>query len=227
MKSKMVTVDLLSIFPKFPETDEFHLELGQFITAYSIVEQSLVVVLKNYANLSIPVSKALFSNARPDTTMTAIRRVIEVRKLRGSKIVELKSILDHLGTITKVRNDLVHLGSHPVSGRGDDKRRIVTNKLLAHSHRVKRRFPLSAAVLKAINVDLFEISLRLTFHMHPRPLKMTWDWFERTIISRFRNQYPASRLPAWRYKSPSPKARRHKSHDPHQAHKVPPQSSLG
>src|SRR5580700_1194613 len=135
-KSKeKVLFDLGRLFRETDEHKQFYLSIGRFISYYSLIEQMLVVVLHHYAETKGRVALALFSNWRPDQTISALHKVIQVRKLRGPKIKELKSILQQISIITKVRNDLVHLGTHGEKAKSKDGIQLLSNYLLAYSRK--------------------------------------------------------------------------------------------
>ena len=226
--NKKVYVDLRELFPEKPEIKSFYLSLGRFIHYYSMVEQLLIVVLHQYANTAAPVALALFANWRPDQTITTLHRVIQARKLRGPKIVELKSSLQQISIITRVRNDLVHLGAHGTEATGSEMN-VISNHLLAYSRKVRRQTPISVEILDRMYGDLLEISFRLISHLiNARPRlksRVSLSKFQRRkgnepvnpkdfpylFAGAFRRANPASQLPAWRYKQPALKKRRRKS----------------
>jgi hypothetical protein len=227
-KGKLQRYDLMDIFPKIPGHDEYLLALGKFINLYAQIEKELVVVLANYGNLSPNIAKALFSNARPDTTMTGIRRVVHVRKLRGPRIKELYAVLDQLGKITRLRNDLVHLGGLPKrdsEGVNHETKFEISNQILAHSRKVRRTIPITAKILDDAHGDLVAISLRLVTHMKIKLADPKLDWFGAELLKGFRRANPISRPPAWFYKPHEKVARRRKRPAQHQARATPPRPS--
>jgi hypothetical protein len=242
-KSKeKVTVDLARLFPETEERKRFYAATGRFISYYSLVEQMLVVVLHHYSQTKIRVGLALFSNWRPDQTINALHKVIQVRKLRGPKIKELKAILQQISIITKVRNDLVHLGSHGEKAKTKNDVRLLSNYLLAYSRKARRETPISTKILNQMYGDLFKCSFRLLNQMmdtRPRVKNKisVSDLRKRDTITTpelaivmaklFRRAYPASRLPAWRYIQPVTKKRRRKNRARRPARAIPPRPLPG
>ena len=221
---KLQQYNLMDIFPAVPGHDEYSLALGQFISLYAQIEKLLVAVLISYGDLTPSVAKALFSNARPDTTMTGIRRIVHVRKLRGPRIKELNAILDQLGLITRLRNDLVHIGGLPKTDRegvSHETNFEISNRVLAYSRKVSRTTPVTATVLNEARTDLFAISLRLITHMKIKGKNPKLGWFTTELLRGFRRANPISRPPAWLYKPNVKVARRRKRRTQHQAGTIP------
>jgi hypothetical protein len=221
-----IIADLGKLLPETKEDRKFYLSIGRFIDYYSLIEQMLIIVLHHYADTKMPVSLALFYNWRTDQTINALHKIIQVRKLRGAKITELKTCLHQISIITKVRNDLVHLGPHGHKGKSNGDFKYLSNYLLAFSRKVRRKTPISAEILDRMYSDLFEISFRLISQlMDSRPRlknraslsdirrRKHFDSAEFGVLiaKLFRRSYPASRPPAWRYKQPVTKKYRRKS----------------
>jgi hypothetical protein len=106
------------------------------------------------------MAKALFLPLRVDAACNYLNRIIDVHKLRGQRISELKKIIQHLGELGRVRNDIVHLGAGNVRGKIFK----ISNESYARTKEQIRRINLSHRRFEQIDQDLADISFRLLVH---------------------------------------------------------------
>jgi len=170
------------------ETLEYWSSLGNFIDAFASVETALQITLWHYAKVPEKMARALLSGAtRVDTASGLLRRVIEVRKLRRIVRTDLIEVLDQLGAIAKVRNDLVHLGTMTTP-----KARMTTNAYLAVDRKRLRKTPISPRILNDMTLDLLKIGVHLTVrHFRRGRIRKLGD-VQKTLLDA-----------AWQYKRPS------------------------
>jgi hypothetical protein len=94
-----------------PEEEIYDQAIGRFIQQFSEAEVALMYVAVEYAKISpFVVGIAALSPIRVDGGINTIKKIIEVRKLRGKSARELLHVLDHFSVINKARNDLLHYG---------------------------------------------------------------------------------------------------------------------
>src|SRR6266851_4317692 len=105
-------------------------ELGSFISAYSLVEWALNMVLWTYAKIDKSMATAIFSSSRVDFCCQTLKRIIDSQSLSGPDVTELLLIIEHLGIITRVRNDILHYGVHSVNV--DSGNVVISNMFFAH-----------------------------------------------------------------------------------------------
>ncbi len=164
---------------------EYWAALGRFVHEFSRVEYLLQVLLRQVADVSEPVARALFSDARVHEATAKINRVLTERG-ETAATARLVSPFKQLGDITRIRNNVLHWGAvHD----GTDAF-LVTNARTAPRDRI-REFRLSVRDLEAMSVDLFGIGLHLIVAMRPdgKPEEL---W----------NEWRAELEAPWLYKSP-------------------------
>lgn len=200
--------------------DDYLLALGQFITDFSEVERMLNFVVWKFARLDTHegVAKAIFSSMRVDACTNHLNRITRARKLQGLEITELQVILDQLGKIARVRNDIVHLGiSRHLSGR----RYRIDNRQFAHVKDRLRETVVSPRILKAMSADLQNMFMRLVIHAPLRDVSTAEKRY-------YRRLYPLlTEAPTWRYKHRALSSHRQQPRAKTPTHRPRPQSFQG
>jgi hypothetical protein len=83
--------------------------LGEFVSSFSQLEVNLQLALWQFAKLPKTVARAwLSSSTRINEAMNQISKLAEAQGWEDAKKKELKLLIDQLGMINKVRNDLLH-----------------------------------------------------------------------------------------------------------------------
>jgi hypothetical protein len=67
-------------------------ELGRFIDTYTSLELMLNFVALAYSRIDIGTAKALFLPLRVDAATNLINKIIDVKKMKGERIKEIKEI---------------------------------------------------------------------------------------------------------------------------------------
>jgi len=137
---------------------EYLIGLGQFIAQFAQVESVLNQAVWHFSKLGKDpqIARAIFGPLRVDAATNHLNRLIEARHLRGRNIEELKLILNHLGQIARMRNDIVHLGA---DGYG---RLTVTNRPYVHARNRIRTAVVNAKILKQMEDDLLDMFTSLS-----------------------------------------------------------------
>ena len=111
-KSRLVRLDNACIDIHDDEAHTaYYASLGGMIHNFSFVEQTLPWLLKVVSDVDKTIVDAIVYPQRIENGCQTIKRVIKARKLSGSKIEEVLQTLAQLSIISKVRNDLLHLGA--------------------------------------------------------------------------------------------------------------------
>jgi hypothetical protein len=170
---------------------KYLLALGTFIAQFAAVEVVLNSAVWHLAELrSKPqIASAIFEGAlRSDRARQILTRLVEAKKLKGPDFTELTIILNHLGEISRARNDIVHLGAGGSSGR-----LTVTNKPYAHTRTRIRTMTVGPRILQTMIDDLSDIFIRLTI--------IADDILPGYTRREMRRDFPPLTAPAtWRYK---------------------------
>ena len=168
--------------------------LGQFLDMFATVEATLFFALSHYAKTPPNTARAIFSGVRVDTATSFLRRIMEVENISLDLAADLKSALDQLHIINKVRNDLVHYGALSVSDNADVM--IVTNALLALTKDRLHTTPVSVQILDDLVADLHKIQAHLvTRHVG-------WGPNESGFVDVVMPERGRLLSISWRYKSP-------------------------
>lgn len=211
-RKKWIETTLDEILPISESEKKYYQSLGQVITNYTLVEILLNVAILRISQIDKHIAKALFLPLRVDAATNYLNRLLEIKKLKGWRAEKLKSILQHLGQITRVRNDIVHLGLNSYDFKKDNL--LLTNRMWARNRNNLRSTKVSMDKLDQINHDLLEITLHLIY-LADITINKTDDKddFAAWIISDLaRTNFGRSRPCAWLYKHEQPVARRRKRH---------------
>ena len=220
------TMSLRDLFPATEAERRYWQLLGRLIEYVSIAELALAMVAVSWSGVDYETAKSLFLPLRIDAAVSLLNRVIETKKLRGKRVREMKEILQQLGEINRVRNDIVHLGARPK--RGGFK---VSNELFARSRLKLRRLHLSFQSFDQIDADLEYIIWKLlelggmldtTTTLSPSSPEKA---FIRALSRGVKKGLRTAQQGAWNYKPQLQAARRRKSRGTPQAQRPPQKSS--
>jgi hypothetical protein len=170
-----------------PDVPRYWKALGCFVDRFTGVELNLQTLLWLFAVVPAPTAQAVFRNISINGAMEIIWRVADAQKWTQERKAKLKPILDHLGAINKLRNDLLHLGA---ANKGEGQWSI-SNELLAHTDKKVRTQQITIPILEAATADLTEIHLRLTLFA-----------FGDQMEPDTRFLFEASAKEPWRYEPP-------------------------
>lgn len=170
-------------------TDKFHLALGQFVAAFSLVEVTLLKALCVLAHVRAPYAQALLSGVRTDAAMSYINRIAEAERWPDDKRVDWQRIFSQLGLINKLRNDILHHGAG-IAGNSW----LVSNRRVAHHPDRIREMLITPAIINDATADAGDITTLLMLLGGPSVgIVMNRNW---RSWMRKRLREP------WRYKQP-------------------------
>lgn len=183
--TKKTFVEFLGI----EEMDQYHRALGAFVSQFAAVESGMHIALRISCGIGQPLAAAIFSGTRTEAAASYIKRIGETENWPEAKTKELEYIFQQLGEITRVRNDILHLGAKPISANkippifGADEW-LVSNKLVAHSPSRIRETRITPEILGLMTRDLQKIRIHLIAifdsdaekarHTHDKELKRAW-----------------------------------------------------
>jgi hypothetical protein len=168
---------------------DFYRAFGEFVLKFSDVEKDVLEVLYILSKTSSAVATSIFSGVHIDTAKDFINRIIAAEASRGATTdyTLLKDALDHLGHITRVRNDVLH---HGVEFWADDDP-LTHNRLRANTPEKVREYRVPVTDLQNMIHDLRKISDHITLQL---PLPPGFVILPHVVAS--------TRAP-WRYRPPS------------------------
>jgi hypothetical protein len=137
--------------------------LGQFIEVFSTCEGVVFSVFTFYADLTIPVAKALFARTRMEAAIDHILRLVEAHSMVDERRAHLNKILSQLRLITEMRNRIIHYGSFVTSDKG----RITTTARTAPTPEGAQEHRASVEVLRAMTTDVIRIYNALLWDLNP------------------------------------------------------------
>jgi hypothetical protein len=170
--------------PRIPSVMRYFSALGAFVSNFALVETALNQLVWQYANLDKTTATALLSALRVDACIQNLGRIVEAKALSGPKIIELRIILEQLGLITRLRNDILHFGIEKIK----EDIVLVSNSIFAHVDERTRKLYVSGKTFIDLNHDLAEIFFRL---------------LRQRLSPNAPAEIPYLAQPAWRYKPPS------------------------
>jgi hypothetical protein len=158
IRKRWVRIALDQIFPPSAAEKEYYELLGEVITNYTFVELFLNIVIVRLSKIDVAIAKAMFLPLRVDAATNYLNRLIEMKIIKGWQATRLNSILQHLGQISRVRNDIVHLGLSNYDFKQNEL--LLTNRLWARKGNL-RSTKISINKLREINHDLLVVLLHL------------------------------------------------------------------
>jgi len=181
------------------KTKRFMQELGEFISMFTGMEAVLFSLLGTLAQVPPAIARALFADARIDTAMTSIRRVLAARqKIVGKTEFETRleaviiPVLEQTAVINSVRNHIIH---HGMAGSPVDAP-IASNWARARSPDQIVEIPLSAESLKDMTSDIGRSFGIVTYVVMALTPNFPKSGDEITLAEKMLREKP------WLYKSP-------------------------
>jgi hypothetical protein len=189
------------------ETDEYLQALGTFIQGFADTELALQEALWRLARLKPPIAQAVLSGVRTEAAISLINRIADAKSWSNKRKAQFKHVFDQLQAINRLRNDILHHGSHLQK----DGTWLSTNQKFVHVLAKTRRVTVTKTGLEQATGDLFEIRCRLVLLLHPS--KKAREVFSKVLT------------PAWRYKSAPQGRKARMNRTAHQKRQRQPRSS--
>ena len=168
--------------------------LGRFIDTFARVETIVTHTLWAYAKTSPQIAKVIFAGARIDIGSHYIKQLAEATNAPQDKRDDLAYVLQQLGIVSGVRNQILHYGASGVA----EGNAMVSDALRAKGE--PNVFPISPELLSDMRADLSKIIIHLAYRHLGRP--MPRGEIGRTLIDAVL-KHP------WQYKHPTtPKTQR-------------------
>src|SRR5258708_38984581 len=140
-------------------TQEYWAALGEFVSAFSIVEVNMQQALWEFAKLSRPLAIALLAGStRIDSAINLMSKISVAQKWKAERKRELQAICTQLGIINKVRNDILHYVARLTKGEC-----VVSNRALAATQKRTRITRFTVRALRDMPGDLMAINSRLVY----------------------------------------------------------------
>ena len=151
--------------------------IGPFIMEFTRTELMLYKVLLRYVGVTDAVGRSIFDGVRADRMVDLLKAIIKNRGIGIRRAKDLEAIFPQFGSISTMRNFLVHqrIGGFSTTGTIVSSRERAKNLSALSSHFV------TYEMLQAMTADLSQVELRLTFHcrkgaFHPCPQGMRSPW---------------------------------------------------
>ena len=161
----------------------FWQEFGRFMVYYAGVEEQMNFVVRHYYNMDRNTSDMILGALRLDSATEHLNRLRKAARISDQEWSEIEEFKEHLGNITRLRNDLAHHGVAYSMPAGY----MVISKW-AHPESKRRKHFVSVDILDAATIDLFKIFQRLAILHLPH---------ERTMREK---DYGELLREPWRYK---------------------------
>lgn len=130
--------------------------LGRFVDFFSLVENHMQIALRRFSGVQASIAPCIFSGTRIEAATSQIKRIAEVKDWPRDRRAKFDTIADHVGEITRMRNDLLH---YSAMDNGDH--RIVSNALYTHTASKMRNAVVTPAILEQMSQDLLTIAAQL------------------------------------------------------------------
>jgi hypothetical protein len=166
--------------------DEFHLEMGRFICAFSDAEHFAFFLFSFVSDIRFPKSNAIIGGMRLADVIGIINRLTEKSHHSDEIKKEIRDLLSHLQSISAYRHVLIHLGAEIQEGNLS-----TTNMNSAKTMESVQQWTTDLSNLRAATHDLNTISLRIG---------LVRNWNQNRISPSARRALFAP----WRYKSVQP-----------------------
>lgn len=179
--------------PKSPEMQAYFLALGEFIDAFTHVENALIGLVLALARVSpAEAANAIFRDVRVNAAMPMVSRLLDIRGLDEMTRGTYQHLSTQIGAITKARNDIVHGGlTFGADGMPQVRRVLPTIAGVGNPP-----MPMPPETLHDMTSDLEAIRMGL-YRLLMRILVVTG------IGTGTIDPNPEP-LPTWRYRPPSP-----------------------
>jgi hypothetical protein len=142
---------------------EFWQELGRFISYYSAVEMYLNLVVRKFYGMRLDIANLVLGQLRPDAALDHLNKLRNAKMIEDGDWIELKQIKGQIGEITKLRNDIVHLGVSYTVPAGY----VISNEIWSYVDSKTRLTLVNNKILDDATIDLFKIFNRLVILLRP------------------------------------------------------------
>ncbi len=186
-------------------SDTYYTALGKFVSEFSRVETTLHGSLTIFAGVKNPVARAIFGGLKVEGHLQLIKRIADSKDWTPLKKEKLEEIINHLGPINKLRNDILHYGAS--MDRSTEDAWLVTNKDYVHIADKVRELSVTPKLLEDVCADLRKI-----FHLI---IVLSFYDMSETDGASLEGHFSEFLAPAWRYKSPQPAMKAGKSRQTH------------
>jgi hypothetical protein len=175
-------------------TDEYYRALGQFVSDFSEIEQTMQIVLWHLSGMKTPVAQAVLSGVRAEDAGNKITRIGVAKHWSNERKAEWKAICDRVSLIRSLRNDILHYG---VLWEREGEW-VTTNRQFVHTPEKITNSPVTVEILGFATEDLKHLS----FHIFAFCFEAKSHAF--SALDR-------TQTDAWQYKQPPQAGRQHKS----------------
>jgi len=171
--------------------------LGCFVDIFAKIETGITLTLWKYARTSPTIAKVVFAGTKIELGSSFIKQLAKEASTTQEQRDDLDFVLQQLGIINGVRNNILHYGATSVA----EGNAIVSNALKAKGE--ANVFPISPTLLDQMTEDLRKITWHIAYrHLgRPMPLGQLGRAFLQGVF-----------LTPWQYKHPTePKSQRAKA----------------
>ena len=168
------------------KADAYSLALGRFVSIFSSLEKSFQTYLWHFAGVAAPTAQAIFSGVRVKAATDLINRIADAQKWENSTKERIRYLFLQLGTLTRLRNDILHYGADIDDYSKDEW--TVTNKDFVHIPENVQSTKITPKTLEQATFDLVIINLGM--------LVLTIGGDERNVLENALKPILES---AWRY----------------------------
>lgn len=131
--------------------------LGRFVDMFAQVETAITLTLRHYAKTSTEVAKVILVGSKIDGSAKFIKQLAYATGVSQELRDDLEDVIQQLGIINGVRNDILHYGANFVAeGQGK-----VSNALKAKGD--PSSFPITPKALYLMTADLNKIAFHLNY----------------------------------------------------------------
>ena len=139
----------------------YYAALGRFVSKFAAVETILQSSLWMIARVRRPVAPAIFSGLKIEGCLGTIKRIADAKNWSKKKKDRLEEIIDRLGPINRLRNDVLHFGAKIDLSTEDAW--LLSNKRYVHTPQKIRESFITPALLDAASSDLDKLFYLISF----------------------------------------------------------------
>ena len=140
------------VIARMYRTPAYYTALGKFVTDFSRVETILQTSLLLISGVLSPVAQAIFGGHKIEGCLQLIKRIADAKNWPTDKKAKLEEIINHLGPINKLRNDILHYGT-TIDLNAEDAW-LLSNKAHVHIPEKIRETSITPALLGDVCSDL-------------------------------------------------------------------------
>jgi hypothetical protein len=167
---------------------DYFAKFGEFIHSYASVERSIHYVFRHFSGLPQEAARTIDGGMNLSALISLIRRIVVARKVSETERLELETLFDHLGHISKLRDYLIHRGGDSIEDTV-----ISTNYHLARSELDFEYISVNLSDIQDASLDCGQMYMRFELLMEPDA-----PWFKEPGALQWLQQ-------PWRYKPRQPK----------------------